>query len=268
MDIRGIDLFSYIDYRLYLEDVFSERKKLDRKYTFGKWAKELGISSVSGLTMILKGQRHPGPKLIKKLIENLKLNEKEADFFTSLVQAKKNAKGDEEVFQVIAQKRVTDISKKERQVEFKWEMALIREMLKWKNFNTTKDLSSLPIIFQSNEGYQEIIEQMKSSTIIKEEKKIISLNPDYEPQYKLEMSQFVPLHQEICDLSDDSYYMPKEQRILEHVLINVKKEDLTKARKKLYEFIQEFTDEFDREDGSSDDHQIFNLTTLFFPFTK
>lgn len=268
MDIRGIDLFSYIDYRLYLEDVFNERKKLDRKYTFGKWAKELGISSVSGLTMIIKGQRHPGPKLLKKLIKNLELNEKEADFFHDLVQAKKNAKGDDEVFQVIAQKRVTDISKKERQVEFKWEMALIREMLKWDNFNTSKDLESLPIIFQSNEGYKAIVEQMQEATIVKDTKGKITLNEDYSPQYKLDLSQFLPLHREICDLSDDSYYMPKEQRILEHALINIKREDVLKARKKLYEFFHEFTDEFDCQDGNSDDHQVFNLSALFFPFTR
>lgn len=268
MDIRGLDLFSYIDYRLFLEDIFLARKAKDKKYTFGRWAKELGMSSVSGLTMIIKGQRHPGPALIDKLINNLELNKKEADFFLTLVNAKKNAKGDDDTFKAIVEKRTYDVSRKERQVEFKWEMALLREMLKWEDFKALKDLPKDKLVYKSQEGYDSIIKEMESAKILTKKKSKLYLNSEYTPQYKLDMSQFVPLHKEICELSSDSYYRPKEERMLEHFLINVKKEDLSKAREKIKKFIDEFTEEFDNEDGNSKDYQIFTLSTLFFPFTS
>ena len=172
MDIRGLDLFRYIDYRQFLEDVFQGRKSNDRKYTFGKWSKELGMASVSGLTMILKGQRHPGPELIKKLIKNLELNKKEAHFFEALVLAKKNSKGDEETFKAIVQQRAQEVSRDERQVEFKWEMALIREMLKWEDFTKAKDLPSEKMVYQSHDGYDSIIKEMQKSKLISKDRKI------------------------------------------------------------------------------------------------
>ncbi|MFG1498732.1 TIGR02147 family protein [Halobacteriovorax sp. XZX-3] len=268
MEIRGIDLFSYIDYRQYLEDIYLSRKAVDKKYTFGRWAKELGISSVSGLTMIIKGQRHPGPQITAMLIKNLELNKKEAEFFQTLVDAKKNSKGDEETFKAIVEKRTSDVTRSDRQVEFKWEMALLREMLKWSDFNTIKDLNSKKLIYKGHEDYAQIIKQMKSAKIINIENSKIYLNKDYTPQYKLDMSQFLPLHKEICELSSDSYYLPKEQRVLEHFLINVKKSELSNAKKKIMQFIDEFTEEFDCENGNSEEHQIFTLSTLFFPFTN
>ncbi len=268
MDIRGLDLFSYIDYRLYLEDIFAARKAQDRKYTFGQWAKELGISSVSGLTMILKGQRHPGPSLTKKLIKNLELTQKEADFFMALIQAKKSSKGDNETFKAIVEKRTQEVEKQDRQVEFKWEMALLREMLKWSDFESLKDISDEQFKYQSSEGYPTIIEQMKNSGIVDIKKSKIYLNESYSPKYKLELSQFIPLHREICELSTDSYYLPKENRLLEHFLINVKREDLPKARQKILDFIESFADEFDQAEGSSKECQIYSVSTLFFPFTN
>ena len=92
MKIKTLNIFRYTDYQKYLNDVFSHRKREDKLFTYGKWAKEIGISSMSGLTMVLKGQREAGKQLQIKLIKNLDLCPEEGECGRGLHQSC-NARG-------------------------------------------------------------------------------------------------------------------------------------------------------------------------------
>ncbi|MGK5089741.1 TIGR02147 family protein [Bdellovibrionota bacterium FG-2] len=74
-------VLEYGDYRTYLKDRFESEKKRRKHWSYGVWAKELGLQSSSTLIMILNGDRNPGPKLIQQLARYLKLNNTESAHF-------------------------------------------------------------------------------------------------------------------------------------------------------------------------------------------
>ena len=59
----------YLDYRKFLIDFSEIAKKSIRNFNLARWAKDLGLSNVSTLTKILKGQRDPGEAMIDRFIE-------------------------------------------------------------------------------------------------------------------------------------------------------------------------------------------------------
>lgn len=83
------NIYGYADFRLFLKERFEEVKKQRPGWSYAGWAKRVGVRSPATLFMLVHGQRNPGPKLIELLIKDLKLNEKEAEFFRDLVRLKK-----------------------------------------------------------------------------------------------------------------------------------------------------------------------------------
>lgn len=86
----AIELFSFTDYRAFLREVFQERKRTRPGWSYGSWARTLGLKSQSMLVMILRGQRHPGTNLIRSLCRQLRLSPAEAEYFTDLVHLEKS----------------------------------------------------------------------------------------------------------------------------------------------------------------------------------
>ena len=140
MNIKGINIFIYKDYTKFLADVFEAMKTHQPELTYRKWAKQIGLSSVSALTMVLNGQRNAGKSLQEKLIKSLNLNKKEADFFIQLVKIHKQAKGNKDlvVFMMNNANENNELEDKERPIDFRWQMGFLREASKWKDFKAEK----------------------------------------------------------------------------------------------------------------------------------
>ena len=84
-----IDISTYADFRKFLRDYASEKKKLNPEWSLANWAKELGLSSTSSLTKIINGQREAGNKFCFKVIEYFKFTVEETKHFDYLVYTSK-----------------------------------------------------------------------------------------------------------------------------------------------------------------------------------
>ncbi len=85
-----MDLFSYTDYRSFLRNYVVVRKNRESPLSLGVWAKSLKLGGASSLSMIINGQRHPGPDVSKKLATYFKFNESERSYFLGLIQLGKS----------------------------------------------------------------------------------------------------------------------------------------------------------------------------------
>jgi uncharacterized protein (TIGR02147 family) len=54
-----LDIYGYGDYRSFLQAYCDGRRKQRRGWSYGTWARVLGLRSSSTLVMIIRGQRHP-----------------------------------------------------------------------------------------------------------------------------------------------------------------------------------------------------------------
>jgi len=76
-------IFQYTDYRALLRDYYNERK--DSGYSYRQMNSDLGFTSPNYLKLVIDGQRHIGRNSIPKIIQLLKLNKIESDYFSYLL---------------------------------------------------------------------------------------------------------------------------------------------------------------------------------------
>jgi uncharacterized protein (TIGR02147 family) len=79
------NLFDFIDYRLWLRDVFAFLKKTSSGFSHRKLAARLSLSSPSFMSEVLKGKKNLSRKLLFRLCKFLNFSEREAQYFELLV---------------------------------------------------------------------------------------------------------------------------------------------------------------------------------------
>ncbi len=77
------DIFEYLDYRKYLSDFFVEQRKSTPFFSFRYAESRVGIDA-SNLSKIVQGKRHITSGSLDNVVELLKLNEREAEYFNLL----------------------------------------------------------------------------------------------------------------------------------------------------------------------------------------
>lgn len=80
-----IDIYTYRNYRDYLRDYHFARKQRDPKFSHRFFAMKAGFSSSGLYSNIVKGVNNLSPKYLPKFIKGLGLPEREALFFTHMV---------------------------------------------------------------------------------------------------------------------------------------------------------------------------------------
>lgn len=88
-------IYNYSDYQTFLKDFHQRKKNESSHWSLGVFARELGLSSKSSISMLLNGQRHPSLESTQKLAQYFKFNAKESEFFKVLINLKKFDKNPE-----------------------------------------------------------------------------------------------------------------------------------------------------------------------------
>jgi uncharacterized protein (TIGR02147 family) len=80
-----VDIFHYRDYRHYLRDVYSARKKSEYGFSYRAFAKRAGLSAPNYLKLVAEGQRNLAPEMATRFAAALGLAGEPADYFCDLV---------------------------------------------------------------------------------------------------------------------------------------------------------------------------------------
>ena len=80
------DLFTYLDYRQFLDDWFAARKEANPRYSHRAFSRRSGQKSPSFLKDLIEGRRNLTPATLPGVITALGLDTSEASFFGALVQ--------------------------------------------------------------------------------------------------------------------------------------------------------------------------------------
>jgi uncharacterized protein (TIGR02147 family) len=78
-------IFKYIDYRIFLEDFYNEKKRSMHCFSYRYFAQKAGIKSPIFLKQVIDGKRNLTRRMIEQFIPALNLNKKESLFFKNLV---------------------------------------------------------------------------------------------------------------------------------------------------------------------------------------
>ena len=136
-----LNIFTYTDYRTFLQDFYTDQKHLSRSFSYQIFAKNAGFSTNSYLIDIIHSRKALSKASIYDVAKAMKLKKKETEFFVELVHFAhaKTHKEREYHFQRIktfagkTNKRIVGID----QYDFysKWYHTVIRELVVMKGFN-------------------------------------------------------------------------------------------------------------------------------------
>ena len=87
--MKAPELKQYSDYRAFLAAHVQACKKRNKAWTYGVFAKQLGLKDPSSITKIIQGQREPGTALTGKLIKYFKFSGTDAQYFQDLIRLRK-----------------------------------------------------------------------------------------------------------------------------------------------------------------------------------
>jgi uncharacterized protein (TIGR02147 family) len=88
-------IFEYLDYRLYLRDVYLYEKARRPQFSYRYFSRQAGFSSPNFLKLVIDGQRNLGGDSVERFCKALKLPAEEARFFGDLVALKQASSNDE-----------------------------------------------------------------------------------------------------------------------------------------------------------------------------
>lgn len=80
---------NFSDYRVFLQAHAQDMKKHKTTWSYGLWAKSLGLKTTSSLTKIIQGQREPGPQMTDKIVRYFCFDHKQAQYFKDLIRLQK-----------------------------------------------------------------------------------------------------------------------------------------------------------------------------------
>lgn len=270
MDQKEINILNYSDYREFLKDKFEEKKSQSGNWSYGMWAKQLGLNSVSAVTMIINGQRHAGKGIIDKLCKYYNFNEKEERYFRELVKIQKSAKDDPSYVVLMLEqsqeiKDLKGITEDKIDLIFNWASYALREMTQLKDFKNDPEWMAQRLKSKiTPELALKIVEQMKKEGVIEETENGLAPLGTIVPKTEINRTHARQYHHDLLESSKDAFELPIDQRAFHASTLTVDKTQLSQMKEFIRDFQIKFSEKFEVNPGD----EVFQLNLQFFPLTK
>lgn len=270
-----ISVFNYKDYRSFLCDWFEDVKARSRGFSHRAFAKRAGLSSSNFFMLVMQGKRNLTESSLRKIIEGLKLNKQEQEFFRNLVffnQAKTHEEKDfyyKKLLQSRKYRQIKPIAKERYSYYSEWYHPVIREMVISHDFDGTPEWLAEHIqpkitparAARSIEILEKLgfIEKTKSGKW-RQTSTLVSTGPEV---HSMVVHNY---HKRLLDLSKDVMdELPLTERDVSALTLGVKKERLPEILTKIREFRKEI---LKMVSGDSDPEEVLQLNIQFFPVAK
>ena len=245
-----ISVFTYDDYRVFLQDFYAAKKQQNPAYSFRYFAKRAGLKSGNYLKLVMDGQRNLTHKTVLKFCKGLALSQWEAHFFENLVFFNQtDDEGEKEFYKknlelVKNQNARGLLSKDQYDVVSSWYPLAIKELALLSDFAFSSRwiasrLDHKVTVEEVNEAI-ELLERLGLIKIDKKKKKMIVTDQSLQTPNMAGSSAIRSYHKKILDLSKDSVDTQQvENRCFSTLTVAVAKKDLAEAFAKIHQFRNE-----------------------------
>jgi len=268
-------IFDYLDYRVFLKDMFCFRKWKDKYFSYRYFAGKSGFASPNYLKLVIDGDRNLTNGSIAKIAKGFKLKKQEREYFENLVfmnQAEDHEERDHYYRKMMSAKGYGHIQKLEKaSYEYfsKWYYPVIREVVLFGSRRHTplqiatllkpnikpkeaekalKLLVELGLIQKNDDGCWEQCE------------KVVSTGPEVK---SLVIANF---HREMMQLAAKSIdQFPARQRDISAVTISTKNENMEEIKKRIAIFREDI---LELACSDSNDDQVIQINIQAFPLTS
>lgn len=271
------NLTQYLDYRTFLVAHAQDQKRRSPKWTYGAWAKRLGLRGTASITRVLQGQRDPGPQMVEELIRYFAFGEREAEYFRDLVRLNK-MKRDPKMSSILLEKmgkknvqgKIRTLDEKTFNTISNWYYLVVREMVRLKHFEPDAGWISRNLNFKAtprdvNQAIRTLVDlgllvQCEATGALGiAEDGWLNTSDDV-------VSEAIRrYHEEMLENAKLALRcVPVDQREISGLSIVIPLDKLARAK----ELIRQFQDKFSEEMETVRGDAVFQLQLQFFPLTK
>ncbi len=269
-----VNIFDYTNYRLFLKDYYTDKKKENTNFSYRYIANKVGFKSAGHFTQIIKGQANISSHLIAKFSKFMKLKKREVEFFELLVYFDQAVSQEEKAHyfeRIVNFKEVTAKILTPDQYEFytKWYYAVIRDVLSTYEFSGDfKKLSNTVIPTISTAEAERAIKLLERLELIKvDERGIYRVTDSFISTSSEEQSIVLSSYaMEMIERAKEAVnLLPKEERMISWSGFSVSKEtysaiveEIRATRKRIRTLV------------AKDVHpeRVYHFNVQFFPVSK
>jgi len=179
---RDLNIRHYTDFRSFLRNYVESSKVVNPRWTWGVWAKQLGLSDRSSISKVVQGSAEPGEKLAQKLVNFFKFNENESSYFQDLIRLNKIQNDPKLSLMLLEKMGKIEPDLTEQEMDEKnfitiahWYYLPLRESVLFKNFNQNPTELAKKFLFPvtSDEIAEAIDTMIKLGLLTRDEKGLL-----------------------------------------------------------------------------------------------
>jgi uncharacterized protein (TIGR02147 family) len=273
--VAQLSLSNFGDYREFLQAYVKNKQKTSKTWSYRVWARALGLKSPSTLTMIVNGQRHPGPKLVTKLRRQLRLNEHDGFYFENLIRLAKLRNDERQSLEILNQVKALSDENFTKVIDHQaiatlssWYNWAIRELTKTRGFQSDPHWISTRLAKTINpiEVRQSISALIEFGILQRTESGQLESAEGHSKTSNDAMSRAIQaFHQQALSLIKDQLNtVSPDHREVSGVCFPIKLQDIGAAKLMIRNFEREFCERFE----SSNADEVYLLEVGFVPMTK
>ena len=269
-----INLFAYLDYRLFLKDFYKKAKASRSGFSLRSFSKKAGFTSSNFFKLVKDGDRNLTSKSVVPFCKGLDLNKLETKYFKSLVlfnQADSHAE-QEEAYQTLlkfrAQNQLEPLAKNQHEYFSKWYHPVIRELIAGlKVTQSAFRLKEKLIEDVSEKDIQDSIELLESLEFIQNNKGVFEqkdslITSGIECRSVTLLNYHIQILELVARLLER---VPAKNRDVSALTLGIKKEQFPKIKKMIQDFRKDILNEVSGVKKSDD---VILLSMQLVPLTK
>lgn len=276
MDKIILNIFDYIDFRLYLKDYYTLQKKQTKYFSYRYFSNKAGFSSHNVLKQVISGDRNIAINSIGKFCRALNLNSRECDFFRLMVlfNQKKNKDEKNDLFKEMVRYKNGSMLKRLNELQYdmysEWYHAVVRELISFRDVRENYAVLAKELSPSLTPGQiKKSLKLLEELGLIKKNKfgKWIQNDPIIKTDPEIESLLIRNHNKTMIKLSEDAIEnVPREFREISSMTLGISRKSFREIKNK----IQEFKDEIlsDILSDNSESEEVYQLNFQFFPMLK
>lgn len=270
-----LSIRKFTDYRAFMAAHVQDLKRKRQDWSYGVWARQLGLKDTSSITKIMNGTREPGTQITESLISYFKFREKEALYFRDLVRLNKIRK-DPRLSVLLLEKMSKQhpnsahrlLDEKTFSVIANWFCLPIREMTRMAGFKDENDWIAKQLKFKvSARDVRQAIDSMIKLGLLKrtEDNRLEVAEGRLATTDDIASEAIKRYHEQMLEnaklaIRENSVH----ERELQAECLVINSENIEQAKQMIREFREKFSKTFEEEKGDC----VYQIQIQLFPLTE
>lgn len=267
---------SFLDYKVYLESLYLAMKTAKGRYSYGKFAEDLGFTASNLLHQIVRGHRPLTLKTAQKIVDALGLKGVEKKYFLGLVQYNNATSVNERESSfhklVDMKNQVLPTVEDKAWLEFfsEWYHPVVRELVGLPNFNSDPEWISDQIMPRIRpEQAKKSLELLTNLGLVVFDaatKRYTQTQKRIATGQRVRGIGFTRYHQHMIDMGKESLTrVAGSDRDISAITVSVDEATYQKMKALAHEFQMKM---LDIAEGVENPDRIYQMNIQLFPFTK